>query len=199
MKENAPIYNLKAVIHATGLTPATLRAWERRYELFKPQRSPGGQRLYSEHDIEMLKWLVARQSEGLSISHAIQMWRNQGEKLPDLIQTTPTVALSVAGTGEDILDQLCNDWCAACMEFNESAAEAALAQALAIAAPEVVCTQLLQKGLAQLGEGWYSGTVSIQQEHFASALAARQGGETTARAARPTRRPSARAWSASGS
>ena len=35
----------------TGLTPATLRAWERHFGVPHPVRSSGGQRLYSEEDI----------------------------------------------------------------------------------------------------------------------------------------------------
>jgi DNA-binding transcriptional MerR regulator len=70
---------LKAVIHETGPTPATLRAWERRYELLKPQHSPGGHRLYTKDESEMLRWLVARQAEGLSISHAIEIWKNKAK------------------------------------------------------------------------------------------------------------------------
>ena len=54
MTGNTPINNLKAVSVETGLSPATLRAWERRYGLVKPERSLGGHRLYSEHDIEVL-------------------------------------------------------------------------------------------------------------------------------------------------
>ena len=72
-----------------------------------------------------------------------------------------------------MLDQLRQIWREACLAFNEPEAELAMAKALAIATPEVVCTQVLQKGLAELGEGWYAGTVSVQQEHFASALAMR--------------------------
>jgi hypothetical protein len=33
--------------------------------------------LYTKDEIDMLKWLVKRQAEGLSISHAIEMWKNQ--------------------------------------------------------------------------------------------------------------------------
>ena len=47
-------------MHEVGLSAATLRAWERRYGLLKPQRSAGGHRLYSRQDIEMLKWLVEK-------------------------------------------------------------------------------------------------------------------------------------------
>jgi DNA-binding transcriptional MerR regulator len=64
MADQTPLYNLKAVTNEVGLNPATLRAWERRYGLLKPKRTPGGHRLYSRQDIEMLKWLVERQKEG---------------------------------------------------------------------------------------------------------------------------------------
>ena len=39
-----------------------------------PHRTPGGHRLYSQHEIDVLKWLLARQDEGMSISHAVQLW-----------------------------------------------------------------------------------------------------------------------------
>jgi MerR family transcriptional regulator, light-induced transcriptional regulator len=46
-----PIYNVKAVSKETGLTAGILRAWERRYGLPLPQRTPGGYRLYSQYDM----------------------------------------------------------------------------------------------------------------------------------------------------
>ena len=173
MTSNPFVYNLKAVIHETGLTPATLRAWERRYDFLKPKRSPGGHRLYTQDEIDMLKWLVARQAEGLSISHAVEMWRSQQENfLPQ--STSSSLPQRTPGAAGSTLDQLRNNWCTACLAFNEPEAELAMAKALAMAAPDVVCVELLQKGMADLGEGWYAGRVSIQQEHFASALAMRR-------------------------
>src|SRR5215210_4253986 len=78
---DAPIYNLKAVVQETGLKPDTLRAWERRYGLPEPQRTDSGHRLYSQNDINMLKWLGLRQAEGMSISRAVELWRSlQGEQ-----------------------------------------------------------------------------------------------------------------------
>ena len=56
-----PAYNLKVVVRETGIKPDTLRSWERRYGLPKPQRTPGRHRLYSQYDIEMIKWLMERQ------------------------------------------------------------------------------------------------------------------------------------------
>ena len=185
MAENFPTYNLKAVIRETGLTPATLRAWERRYGLLNPHRSPGGHRLYTQNEIELLKWLMARQEEGLSISHAVELWRRQQEQvhatLPDSRSET-TVAY-----GSTTLDSLRRAWISACMSFDEPAAEQALAHAFAIATAETVCIDVLLKGLAEIGEGWYAGRISIQQEHFASALAMRRLHALFAAAPRPTR------------
>ena len=72
---NAPVYNLKAVVRETGLKPDTIRAWERRYGLPEPQRADSGHRLYSQNDVNMLKWLISRQDEGMSISRAVVLWR----------------------------------------------------------------------------------------------------------------------------
>jgi DNA-binding transcriptional MerR regulator len=170
MTDSTPIYNLKAVIQETGLGPETLRAWERRYGLVKPQRSPGGHRIYSQYDIDILKWLVARQKEGLSISRAVEMWRGLVKDGQDPLQQFHT-PLKTLDTGGSMLDDLRNGWIAACLAFDEQAAERALSQAFAIVAPEIACTEVIQKGLAEIGERWYQSAISVQQEHFASSLA----------------------------
>src|SRR4030042_5233267 len=173
MADNTPIYNLKAVIYEVGLSPATLRAWERRYGLIKPQRTPGGHRLCARQDIEMLKWLIGRQKEGLSISSAVEMWKRQPKSQIKTAQ--PTYApLMVSGTGGTMLDELRNACLTACLVFDAQPANQTLDQAFSIASPETVCTEVLQKGLVQIGEGWYTGFISVQQEHFASALAIRR-------------------------
>ncbi|MDI5424788.1 MerR family DNA-binding transcriptional regulator, partial [Salmonella enterica subsp. enterica serovar Kentucky] len=37
------------------INPVTLRAWQRRYGLLKPQRTDGGHRLFNDADIDTLK------------------------------------------------------------------------------------------------------------------------------------------------
>ncbi|NOH02063.1 MAG: MerR family transcriptional regulator [Chloroflexi bacterium] len=74
MFSKSPAYNLKAVLRETGLAADTSRARERRYGLPAPRRGAGGHRLYSQYDIEIVKWLIARRAEGLSISRAVDLW-----------------------------------------------------------------------------------------------------------------------------
>ena len=87
--DNTPIYNLKAVVRQTGLKPDTLRAWERRYGLPSPQRTESGHRLYSQHDVEVIKWLTERQNEGLSIGRAIDLWHVVSFTVPAMQKVTP--------------------------------------------------------------------------------------------------------------
>lgn len=189
---HTPSYNLKAVVQETGLKPDTLRAWERRYGLPQPQRTNGGHRLYSQSDIDMLKWLVARQDEGLSISRAVDMWHSLKESGQDPLQLsphilpTPSVSQSPLPVGNTITE-LRRNWISACLAFDERTAENILAQASALYPLETVCFELLQKGLVEIGEGWYKGDITVQQEHFASALAMRRLDALVAATPPPTR------------
>ncbi len=191
---DTPTFNMKVVVQETGLKPDTLRAWERRYNLPQPDRTEGGHRLYSQRDIETLKWLIARQEEGLSISHAVDLWnRLLSEGNDPLIEQAkqqaaplPDIPKQIITTGTT-MSQLRETWVEACLAFDEHTAEAALTQAFALYSPENVCYELLQKGLSKIGDGWYQGETTVQQEHFASALALRRLEALVAAAPRPTR------------
>ncbi|MBX3051611.1 MAG: MerR family transcriptional regulator [Caldilineaceae bacterium] len=178
MDPTTPTFNLKAVVQETGVKPDTLRAWERRYGLPEPDRSSGGHRLYSQRDIDTLHWLLARQGEGMSISRAVELWRQlEGENQDPLQSAEYGVADQANGMplvdGEEVT-AFRQKWIEACLGFNERAAEQVLAQGFAIFPTEVVCLEVLQRGIREIGEGWYAGTVSVQQEHFASALVIRK-------------------------
>ena len=101
----APTYNIKVVLNKTGIAADTLRAWERRYGLPVPQRTAGGHRLYSEYDIETIKWLLAKQDEGLSISRAVDLWNEQtasgSDPLAGAVSTAFTSPLAVPPAAPD--------------------------------------------------------------------------------------------------
>jgi DNA-binding transcriptional MerR regulator len=59
-----------------GVSPNTLRSWERRYGFPQPQRSPGGHRQYALAQIEALKLTLA---ETHNVSSAISLAHERGE------------------------------------------------------------------------------------------------------------------------
>ncbi|CAG1016878.1 HTH-type transcriptional repressor CarH [Anaerolineales bacterium] len=177
----SPVFNLKVVLQETNIAADTLRAWERRYGLPMPQRTAGGHRLYSQYDIETIRWLLTRQAEGLSISRAVDLWNEHnasgvdplaGFNAPDLISTQAIPALYVSP--DTNLDYLRTQWIGACMKFSESHAEQVLNQAFSMFPVEAVCMEVLQKGMAEIGNLWYENKATVQQEHFASGLAMRR-------------------------
>lgn len=60
-------YPMKVVVHKTGLTPETLRAWERRYSGIDPERDHRGRRVYSEELMEKLVLLSILVDQGYRI------------------------------------------------------------------------------------------------------------------------------------
>ncbi|MGD8404063.1 MAG: B12-binding domain-containing protein [Anaerolineales bacterium] len=179
-----PTYNLKAVIQETGIAADTLRAWERRYGLPMPGRTPGGHRLYSKRDIEIIKWLISKQGEGLSISRAVDLWNELIEAGQDPLPTPIQEVVSLTSAN---LDAVRKAWLEACLVFDESTAEQVLNQAFATHPLETVCIEVLQRGLHEMGEMWYRNEATVQQEHFTSALAQRRLDALIAAAPAPTR------------
>ena len=69
-------FGINVISTACGVMPHTIRTWEKRYQVFTPERSGGGQRIYSEVDLEKAKLIVALIGQGHTISslakHSLQ-------------------------------------------------------------------------------------------------------------------------------
>lgn len=188
---HSAMYNIKAVVTQTGLNPATIRAWERRYGLPNPERTEGGHRQYSQRDVDTIKWLTAQQDEGMSISHAVDLWHSLVEKGEDPLQEKDNrdsglLRGTLPALGQQT-DELREAWIEACLSFDREAAELILTHAFSLYPPEVVCIELLQKGLVEIGDGWHKGLVTVQQEHFATSLSEQRLEILIAATAEPTR------------
>ncbi|MCG6968067.1 MAG: MerR family transcriptional regulator [Chromatiaceae bacterium] len=61
-------YRIGAVARLTGISPDTLRIWERRYEVVEPLRTPKGGRLYSQQDVTRLTMIKTLVDQGYAIS-----------------------------------------------------------------------------------------------------------------------------------
>jgi DNA-binding transcriptional MerR regulator len=189
-----PAFNLKVVLQETNLAADTLRAWERRYGLPVPQRTAGRHRLYSQYDIETIKWLLARQAEGLSISRAVDLWNEHHASGVDPLAGFAPSVLSPAQAIPAIyippntnLDLLRGQWIEACMNFSEINSERVLNQAFSMFPVEAVCIDILQKGMVEIGGLWYENGATVQQEHFASGLAMRRLDALMSASPAPTR------------
>lgn len=201
VNNHKPLFNVKAVVQETGIRPDTLRAWERRYGIPHPERTDSGHRLYSQHEVETVKWLMDRQREGMSISRAVALWEQLVESGEDPLTKNTDEDLQKADdefarpTRVEMRDDLPNslvgirdEWVAACLSFDERTADQVLATAFAMFPIENVVKQVIQSGIAVIGEGWHAGRVTVQQEHFATGIAVRRIDTLLSAAPPPSRR-----------
>ncbi len=66
-----PGLRIGEIARRTGLTAATLRAWETRYGLLAPARTAGGQRLYREADVARVEAVRRLVRQGWSVAGAV--------------------------------------------------------------------------------------------------------------------------------
>ncbi len=81
------LYPIRTVSEVTGVNAITLRAWERRYGLFQPQRTPKGHRLYSQQDILRIQQVLQMLEKGVAIGRVAKALKNETE-LEDLADIT---------------------------------------------------------------------------------------------------------------
>lgn len=59
---------IRDIAEKTGVNPVTLRAWERRYGLLTPLRTPKGHRLYRQEDVERVIQIQQWLNRGVAVS-----------------------------------------------------------------------------------------------------------------------------------
>jgi len=143
----------------TGVSPELLRAWERRYGLFEPDRSPGRFRLYSDADVATVEAMRTQIGHGLSAAEAARRV---------LASAAPPHAARADDT--PALEQPTRALRDALIDFDEAAAHTALDQLIASLSLEALLRTVILPLLQEIGEGWERGEITIAQEHFASNL-----------------------------
>jgi MerR family transcriptional regulator, light-induced transcriptional regulator len=148
-----------------GVSPEVLRAWERRYGVLQPRRSRSGQRLYSPADEARVKEMLGHMEGGYSASVAARLATGpRGVAAPSEPAVPPAEPADLAALRDELRDALHG--------LDEARAEAALDRLLAAFALDTVLREVILPFLADLGERWSRGTVTVGQEHFATAVVA---------------------------
>jgi DNA-binding transcriptional MerR regulator len=149
---------IRTVASLTGVNPVTLRAWERRYNLVTPHRTPKGHRLYTRENVEFIKQVLELLDQGISISQVKPLLGQMPADIPDA---------AVAGQG-DSWRSYQQTMLKAIDVFDESALDSAYNDALSLYPVDTVSQRLITPILRMLGEHWKDTDAGIAQEHFFS-------------------------------
>ena len=149
---------IRTVASLTGVNPVTLRAWERRYKLVMPHRTPKGHRLYSRENVELIKQILELLDQGIAISQV----------KPLLEQTPAEVAAAPAAEPGEVWRGYQQSMLGAIESFDERALDDVYNEALSLYPVDVVSQRLISPILRILGEHWKDSDTGIAQEHFFS-------------------------------
>ena len=158
-RADRPLLRIGELSRRVGVSDHLLRAWESRYGLLQPVRSPGGFRLYSEADESRVRTMQAYLAAGLSAAEAARA--ALGDVAFSGGRPGTSDAVPVGGEPSAALRQALD-------AFDEPAAQAILDRLLADLSVPAVLRDVLLPYLADLGQRWQDGTASVAMEHFAS-------------------------------
>jgi len=146
---------IRTVSALTGVNAITLRAWERRYGLVRPLRTPKGHRLYSQAQVEEIQRVLALMRTGVAI----------GQVREALAAEAPAEEKPGGGAWGGYRRRMS----AAIAAFDEPALEAVYEEALSLHSIDRVNRMLLMPLLEELGARWSKVAGGISEEHFFSA------------------------------
>lgn len=82
-------FNIAAVAELTGIPAETLRTWERRYGVVNPERTAGGQRRYSNEEVDRLCLIAQLVESGSRISTLAKLDLSELRQRLELSQDQP--------------------------------------------------------------------------------------------------------------
>ncbi len=141
---DTPLYPIREVSRLTGVNSVTLRAWERRYGLIKPRRTPKGHRLYAREDIERVERILQWLNRGVPVS--------QVRELLDRPETGEAVTPPPSDTGDWIGQR--EQLVAAVEALDQALLDTLFCQSLALY-PVATCIEALwTPAIRELEERW---------------------------------------------
>ena len=150
---------IRTVSSLTGVNSVTLRAWERRYDLVKPVRTPKGHRLYTMADVDLIQQVVSLLDNGMSIGQVRQVL-DADQARPEPARELP----SDFGPWPGYQDRLLR----AIAAFDDGELHEIYNEMLSLYPVDIVTSRLIVPLLRALGERWAQGLGSIAEEHFFS-------------------------------
>ncbi len=159
------LYRIRTVSELTGVSSATLRAWERRYGVPAPSRTASAYRLYSDEDVALITRMrdlvklgtapaeAARALLGEPVIGATNGGYTGGPG--GFVEKDPYVAAT-----DRIID--------AVRRFDPDGLEEEVSKALTLGPAVVIYERTIGPALIQIGDLWHSGDVTVAQEHLAS-------------------------------
>lgn len=166
MREDKKHLTIQELAGIVGVSTSALRAWERRYSIFSPERTRGGHRLYTQEDLKLFWFVTHLRGQGRDLKEISTQGREdllrQAQSFFELKTATPTPQANPASSPlpapfEAILFALKKD--------NTDAAIRALEQVYALSNNALSFADSALDLMVQVGDAWHRGEITVAAEH----------------------------------
>lgn len=150
----------------SGLSAHVIRAWERRYQAIKPDRSTTLRRLYSDWEVQRLVMLRQAVDLGHRISEVANLPMEElhalvGRDTVPGVEASPKIPLTQVRLVEVAI--------AAATALDSQALLQAMLQATRTLSVPALFEDFVDPLMRELGDRWRDGQLRVVHEHFASA------------------------------
>ncbi|MBN8469961.1 cobalamin-dependent protein [Corallococcus exiguus] len=156
-------YRIHIAAELSGVRVELIRAWERRYGVLEPERTPAGYRVYTDRDVALLKRLKALTDEGVAISEAAKL-------VPQLRAELEVAPALLAESSEARTGSQPESWRAAVMAaaeaYDQPRVVRILDEVLTALPPLKAFEDVLVPVQREVGDRWHAGTLTVAQEHL---------------------------------
>ncbi len=156
-------FPIRVLAEKTSVGTSTLRAWERRYGLLHPARTPKGHRLYCEADVRRVDKIVHLLNDGHSlgrIAHILETENHHG-------MATQLDNAGLSSEMSSVWTQFIQHTLEATRDFNIERIDAIFNEASSLYPVDMVTDRLIQPTIEALGSQWKAHPErGIAEEHF---------------------------------
>jgi DNA-binding transcriptional MerR regulator len=156
-------YRIKAVSRMLGVRPELLRMWEKRYDLFKPQRAGNRYREFDDEDVQLLQYICQQIDQGRAIGELAAEGR---EALLLQMVASDTPAVAVQPDHAILIDALVD----AAQQLDKVRLEAKLAEGAALYSFATLLTAVVTPWMHRIGELWAAGQLAVASERLATVV-----------------------------
>lgn len=160
---------IAVVAERTGLSQHLLRVWERRYGAVIPARGTGGQRVYTDADLERLRLLKAATQGGRTISQVATL---STEALAALVHEDNTARQQREPPGAAVPDlpEVVVQALALARSLDSTALNDTLRRSRAALGLSAFVESIAVPLLRSVGDGWHAGRLTLSQEHLVTSI-----------------------------
>lgn len=151
-------YRIRAVADLTGVSTATLRAWERRYGVPAPSRTASAYRLYGDGDVALVAQMRDLVESGVAPAEAARALREQAAGVAEATGDT------------DAYQAACDRLVDAALHFDIDAMREEVSRSLALGPAIAIFDRTLAPALVRVGDLWHKGQLTVAQEHLLSGM-----------------------------